>query len=100
MTGALDHQGRFTPDLTEEDEHAVTRRTVLTGAAAATAAATVPAALDKAARADSVDPNSREHIVESVGHSSDAREAVRINRVHTHGDATQAGILEWLRHIG
>ncbi len=44
MTGALDHQRRFTPDITEEDEHMVTRRTVLTGAAAATAAATVPAA--------------------------------------------------------
>src|SRR5439155_22348430 len=63
MPGALGHQGRFTPGLTEEDEHVVTRRTVLTGAAAATAAATVPAALDTAARADSVDPNSREHMV-------------------------------------
>ena len=63
MTGALDHQRRFTLDITEEDEHTVTRRTVLTGAAAATAAATVPAAVDMAARADSVDPNSREHML-------------------------------------
>ena len=36
---------------------------MLTGAAAATAAATVPAAVDMAARADSVDPNSREYML-------------------------------------
>src|SRR5262245_28532774 len=64
MPGALAHQRGFTPEATDDEQAgAVTRRTVLTGAAAATAAATVPAVLDTPARAQSVDPNSREHMV-------------------------------------
>jgi len=62
MSGALLHKD---PINATEDEpaSALTRRTVLTGAAAATAAATVPAALDTPARARSVDPSSREDMV-------------------------------------
>jgi Membrane bound FAD containing D-sorbitol dehydrogenase len=61
MSGALPHQGPIAPDALEDEQiGAVTRRTVLTGAAAATAAATVGAALDTPARAHSVDLNSRE----------------------------------------
>ena len=44
--------------------------------------------------------NSRQHIIEPVGYSSDAGEAVRIDSVHADGDATQASILQWLRHLG
>ncbi len=64
MSGALDHEPPITPNAIEDEQAgAVTRRIVLTGAAAATAIATVPAALDTPARAHSVDPNSREHMV-------------------------------------
>jgi hypothetical protein len=61
MSGALSHQGPIAPDALEDQQAgAITRRTVLTGAAAATAAATVGATLDTPARAHSVDVNSRE----------------------------------------
>jgi hypothetical protein len=61
MNGALSHQGPIAPDALEDQQAgAITRRTVLTGAAAATAAATVGATLDTPARAHSVDVNSRE----------------------------------------
>jgi D-sorbitol dehydrogenase-like protein len=61
MSGALPHQGPIAPDaLNDEQTGTITRRTVLTGAAAATAAATVGAALDTPAHAHSVDVNSRE----------------------------------------
>ena len=41
-----------------------------------------------------------EHMVVSVGHARDAREAVGIDRVHGNCDAGQAGILQRLRQIG
>jgi hypothetical protein len=64
MSSTLPQQGPIAPDALEEQPvGAVTRRTVLTGAAAATAAATVGAPLDTPAHAHSVDPNSREHMV-------------------------------------
>ena len=63
MSGALPHQGPIAPDAIEDEPSgALTRRTVLTGAAAATAAATVGAALDTPAHAYSVDVNSGEHM--------------------------------------
>jgi len=72
MSGALPHQGSIAPDALEDEQTtgAVTRRTVLTGAAAATAAATVGAALDTPARAHSVDVNSREDMELFVSLSS------------------------------
>jgi hypothetical protein len=64
MSGALPHQGPVAQDAIEDEPAgALTRRTVLTGAAAATAAATVGAAVDTPAHAYSVDVNSREHMV-------------------------------------
>jgi len=64
MSGALPHEHSVAPNTIEgEPVNAVTRRTVLTGAAAATAAATVGATLDTPARAHSVDPNSREDML-------------------------------------
>ena len=64
MSGALPHQRPVAPNTIEDEPvGAVTRRTVLTGAAPPTAAATVGAALDTPARAHSVDPNSREDMV-------------------------------------
>ena len=64
MSGALPHQRPIAPNAMEDERAgAVTRRTVLTGAAAATAAVTVAAALDTPARAHSVDANSREDMV-------------------------------------
>jgi hypothetical protein len=64
MTGALDYERPITPNAIEdESDSALTRRTVLTGAAAATAAATVGATLDRPAHSDSVDPSSPEHMV-------------------------------------
>jgi hypothetical protein len=64
MSGALHHTGPIAPNALEDEQTgAVTRRTVLTGAAAATAAVTVAAALDSSARAHSVDANSREDMV-------------------------------------
>jgi Membrane bound FAD containing D-sorbitol dehydrogenase len=71
MTGALDHERPITPNAIEDEPAgALTRRTVLTGAAAATAAATVGAALDTPARAHSVDVNSREDMELFVSLSS------------------------------
>ena len=62
MSGVLPHERPIAPNTIEDERAgAITRRTVLTGAAA-TAAATV-AAFDTPARAHSVDVNSREHIV-------------------------------------
>jgi len=64
MSGALPQRPSIAPNaLEDEPAGAVTRRTVLTVAAAATAAATVGAALDTPARAHSVDVNSQEHMV-------------------------------------
>jgi len=64
MSSVLPQQGSIAPDaLEEEPGGAFTRRTVLTGAAAVTAAATVGATLDTSTHAHSVDPNSREHMV-------------------------------------
>jgi hypothetical protein len=64
MSGSLPHKHPNAPNAIEDESAgAVTRRTVLTGAAAATAAATVAVALDTPARARSVDPNSREDTV-------------------------------------
>jgi hypothetical protein len=64
MSGGLPHKHTIAPNTTaDEPAGAATRRTVLTGAAAATAAATVAAALDTPARAHSVDVNSQEHMV-------------------------------------
>jgi hypothetical protein len=64
MSGALPHQRPVAPNtMHDEPVNPVTRRTVLTGAAAATAAATVGATLDTPARAHSVDPNSREDML-------------------------------------
>jgi hypothetical protein len=64
MSGALPHQRPVAPNtIQDEPINLVTRRTVLTGAAAATAAATVGAPLDTPARAHSVDPNSREDML-------------------------------------
>ena len=64
MSCALPHERSVAPNTIEgEPVNAVTRRTVLTGAAAATAAATVGATLDTPARAHSVDPNSREDML-------------------------------------
>src|SRR6266446_747436 len=64
MSGGLPDKHTIAPSTTaDEPAGAVTRRTVLTGAAAATAAATVAAALDTPARAHSVDVNSQEHMV-------------------------------------
>src|SRR5437016_2886537 len=64
MSDALPFQGPIAPNALENEQTgAITRRTVLTGAAAATAAATVGAALDTPARAHSVDVNSQEHMV-------------------------------------
>jgi hypothetical protein len=61
MSGALRHERWIAPNTIEDEPAgAVTRRTVLTGAAAVTAAATVGAALDTPARAHSVDVDSRE----------------------------------------
>src|SRR2546430_8244791 len=63
MRRALPHERPVAPNTIEgEPVNAVTRRTVLTGAAAATAAA-VGAALDTPARAHSIDPNSREDML-------------------------------------
>jgi hypothetical protein len=71
MSGAPPHQGPIAPDALEDEQTgAVTRRTVLTGAAAATAAATVGAALDTPARAHLVDVNSREDMEDFVSLSS------------------------------
>jgi hypothetical protein len=62
MSGVLRRQRPIAPNTIEDERAgAVTRRTVLTGAAA-TAAATV-AAFDMPARAHSVDVNSREEMV-------------------------------------
>jgi hypothetical protein len=61
----LPHQGRRpTVSAAKDDEHArgVTRRIVLTGAAAATAAVTLPA-VDTPANAGRLDPNSPEQMV-------------------------------------
>src|SRR5262245_18829771 len=56
MTGALDHERPITPNAIEDEpDSALTRRTVLTGAAAATAVATVGVTLDTPAHAQSVD---------------------------------------------
>ena len=64
MSDTLPHERPLAPNTIEgEPVNAVTRRTVLTGAAAATAAATVGATLDTPARAHSVDPNSREDML-------------------------------------
>ncbi len=64
MSGSLPHKLPIAPNTMEDEPAgAVTRRTVLTGAAAATAAATVGATLDTPAHADSVDVNSQEHMV-------------------------------------
>jgi hypothetical protein len=64
MSGALDHERLITENAIEaEPAGAVTRRTVLTGAAAATAAATVGTTLDTPVRAQSVDVNSREDMI-------------------------------------
>jgi hypothetical protein len=64
MSDSLSHKGRIAPNALEDERAgALTRRTVMTGAAAATAAATVGAALDTPANAHSVDPNSREDMV-------------------------------------
>ena len=64
MSGSLPHKLPIAPNTMEDEPAgAVTRRTVLTGAAAATAAATVGAALDTPAHADSVDVSSQEHMV-------------------------------------
>jgi hypothetical protein len=64
MSGSLSHKLPIAPNTTEDEPAgAVTRRTMLTGAAAATAAATVGAALDTPAHADSVDVSSQEHMV-------------------------------------
>ena len=64
MSDELPQKGRSAPDATEDKPAgALSRRTVLAGAAAATAAATVVPALDTPAHAGSVDPNSREHMV-------------------------------------
>jgi hypothetical protein len=61
MTGALDHECPITPNAIEDEpESALTRRTVLTGAAAVTAAATAGATLDSPAHAQRVDVNSQE----------------------------------------
>jgi hypothetical protein len=63
MSSALHHKRPIAPKTEEEPAGAVTRRTVLAGAAAATAAATVTAALETPARAHSVNANSREDMV-------------------------------------
>src|SRR5882762_1665475 len=64
MSDALPPQGSIAPGALESElPGALTRRSVLTGAAAATAAATVGAALDTPAHADSVDVSSQEHMV-------------------------------------
>src|SRR5215831_579819 len=63
MSGSLPHKGQIAPNALEDEAGALTRRTVLTGAAAATAAATVGATLDTPAHAYSVDVNSREDMV-------------------------------------
>ena len=64
MSGSLPHKHPIAPNAIEDEPAgALTRRTVLTGAAAATAAATVGAALHTPSRADSVDVNSQEHMV-------------------------------------
>jgi hypothetical protein len=64
MSTALPPRSSIEPEaLEDEPAGAVTRRTVLTGAAAVTAAATVGATLDTPAHAHSVDPSSREHMV-------------------------------------
>jgi hypothetical protein len=61
MSGSLPHKYPIAPNAIEDEPAgALTRRTVLTGAAAATAAATVGAALDTPAHAQSVDVNSPE----------------------------------------
>jgi hypothetical protein len=70
MSGALVLERPITPNAIEDEPAgAVTRRTLLTGAAA-TAAATVGAALDTPARAHSVDVNSREDMELFVSLSS------------------------------
>src|SRR5262249_67449 len=64
MSSVLPQQGSIAPDaLEEEPGGAFARRTVLTGAAAVTAAVTGGATLDTSTHAHSVDPNSREHMV-------------------------------------
>jgi hypothetical protein len=64
MSSSLPHKGQIALNaLEDEPAGAVTRRIVLTGAAAATAAATVTAALDTPARAHIVDANFREDMV-------------------------------------
>jgi hypothetical protein len=61
MSGSLPHKHAIAPNEIEDETTGVlTRRTVLTGAAAATAAATVGATLDTPAHAQSVDVNSQE----------------------------------------
>jgi hypothetical protein len=64
MSGSLPHKHPIAPNAIEDEPAgAVTRRTVLTGAAAVTAAASVGTALDTPAGAQSVDVNSQEHMV-------------------------------------
>ena len=64
MSGVLPHRGPIAPNTIEDELiGALTRRTVLAGAAAATAVATVGGTLDTPAHARSVDPNSREDMV-------------------------------------
>jgi hypothetical protein len=64
MSGSLRHKLPIAPNTIEDEPAgALTRRTVLAGAAAATAAVTVGAALDTPAHAGSVDVNSQEHMV-------------------------------------
>jgi hypothetical protein len=64
MSGSLPYKHPIAPNAIEDEPAvAVTRRTVLTGAAAMTAAASVGTALDTPAGAQSVDVNSREHMV-------------------------------------
>jgi hypothetical protein len=64
MSGSLPYKHPIAPNAIEDEPAvAVSRRTVLTGAAAVTAAASVGTALDTPAGAQSVDVNSQEHMI-------------------------------------